>query len=141
VGERALPTIGPFARPPARARCKARQIDPLRPTIDLVVITFNEPLEPYSTGSPANYRLVQVWPANRSAAGKNLVCHIVHDPKTSTTTLVLDRALGPTARYELTINGTHPSGVRGRSGVYLDGLRNGRPGSVYRAVIDGRTVY
>jgi hypothetical protein len=53
----------------------------------------------------------------------------VYDPTTHTVTLHTARPVHLFAQYRLVVNGSTPTGVRGASGLLLDGKGSGQPGS------------
>jgi parallel beta-helix repeat protein len=91
------------------------------------VLTFSTALDPVSAEDVANYQLNQI-------SGKRIgraipIAAAVYDPTTNTVTLETTHQVYLFARYRLVVNGSTPTGVAGATGLLLDGLGNGKPGS------------
>ena len=64
----------------------------------------------------------------------------IYDPFTTAVTLVPAQRLNVHFRYQLTVNGTSATGVRGATGLLLDGNGDGKAGSNYVADITLATL-
>jgi len=104
-----------------------------------LVLTFSSALNPTPADDVNNYQIVTL-----GGHGKNgsLVGHVtrvraaVYNPATLTVTLHTAQRLDLHNRYQLTVNGKTPTGLRGATGVALAG-QNMMPGTNYVAVITG----
>ncbi len=100
----------------------------MRPTI--LVLTFNETLDPLTARNPANYRL--------TLKGHHRPLRIrsaVLSPDGEAVTLHPSRRLPLRFAYRLTVLGTPPSGVTSTSGVYLNAAGPGQAGSDFTTTI------
>lgn len=110
-------------------------------SINKIVLKFNEALDASSARNPGNYSISQTVPGNslgeRGSSQPEAIQSVIYDPKTWTATLIPARSLRTTQRYELTVRGTRPNGVRDRFGTFLDGRGDGRAGTSYVTTIEG----
>jgi hypothetical protein len=104
----------------------------MQPTV--LVISFNQPLDPASAGSLSNYKITD--PAGRSVRIRSAVL----DGETNTVTLRPEVRIDLHHTYHLTVIGTGPGGVRNAKGVLLDGTNTGKPDGDYRCTLNWRNV-
>ncbi len=96
---------------------------------NVLVLTFNLPLDALTAKSLANYRLV------RAANGSVIpVRSARYDAGSQSVTLLPKPRLPLNQTYVLTVNGTPPSGLTTTVGAFLAGT--GQPGSDYVASIN-----
>jgi type VI secretion system secreted protein VgrG len=88
-----------------------------------IVITFNSALDPVPAENVANY--VIVGPGKHHVKVKSAR----YNPLSHSVTLALVQRLSLHKTYMLTINGTPPAGLKNPAGLFLDGAKNGQPGS------------
>jgi hypothetical protein len=128
------PDPGPSLTTPTRVVSVERVGYHARPTS--LVVAFNTPLDAASAEDLANYRLTvagQARPIPLIAA--------TYDAATETVTLQPNRLLPLRRRYELTVVGTPPGGVKGADGQFLDGGEGqGGRGSNYVTTITRRNL-
>ncbi len=99
-----------------------------------LLLNFNGPLDPTSAQNPSNYQIL-------GPGGHRItVVSAIYDPATQTVTLVPAGRLNIHWKYRLTVNGTAPSGLTNPSGILLDGVGNGQPGSNYVTSITWRNL-
>jgi uncharacterized repeat protein (TIGR01451 family) len=105
-----------------------------RPTI--LVLTFDEPLDPVRAQNLGNYQIV--------ALGCNphriRIKEAVYDAVTRTVTLKPVQLLNLHHRFRLTVIGTAPSGLTDISGNLLDGRKTGSPGSNFVTIVTARNL-
>ncbi len=107
----------------------------------LLTLAFSGPLDLASAQDAANYHIALLNRFGRPLPGHTIpVREAIYDPATFSVTLVPAQRLDVHYRYELTVNGTTSTGVRGASGLLIDGAGTGQPGSDYTAVIDRSTL-
>jgi streptogramin lyase len=99
-----------------------------------LVLKFSGPLVAKAAMNSANYELMSARGLPIGIAGAS------YDATNDTVTLHLKRKLDLHRVYELTVNGTAPSGLAGTSGLFLDGADNGSPGSDYATSITGSNL-
>jgi hypothetical protein len=104
----------------------------MQPTV--VVLNFNEPLDPTSAVNLSNYRITD--PHGRLVHIKSAV----FDAETNTVTLRPGERINLHHRYHLTVIGTGPSGVRNTQGQLLDGSDSGHADSNYAGTLTWRNV-
>ena len=96
-----------------------------------LVLTFSSALAATPAENINNYQIMtmdgQVIPVSSA----------VYDPATLTVTLVPSQLLSLHTFYQLTVNGTAPSGLTGATGLLLDGAGNGIPGSNFVTMFGG----
>ena len=90
----------------------------MQPTV--LVVSFNEALDPTSAVNPDNYRITD--PAGRSVRIKSAV----FDAETNTVTLRPADRINLHHTYQLTLVGTGPDGIRNTQGELLDGANTGK---------------
>jgi len=96
-----------------------------------LVLTFSSALDATPAENVNNYQIVTM-------GGVVIpVSTAVYDPATFTVTLFPTQLLSLHTFYQLTVNGTTPSGLTGATGVPLDGLGNGTPGTNYVKMFSG----
>ena len=96
-----------------------------------LVLTFSTALNPTPAQNVNNYQIV-------TEDGTVIpVTSAVYDPTTLTVTLIPAQLLTLTAIYQLTVNGTTPSGLTSATGVLLDGAGNGTPGTNFVRMFSG----
>jgi hypothetical protein len=91
----------------------------------MLVLTFNQPLDPTRAQNTANYTVT--GPSGSSIA----VTSAVYSSANNTVTLSFNQLLNVHQTYTLTVNGMAPNGVTGTNGLLLDGANTGHPGSNY----------
>jgi hypothetical protein len=95
------------------------------------VLTFSTALDPVSAQDVANYRLNRI---HGDHLGQDIpITAAVYDPIAHTVTLEPAHRVYLFAHYRLLVNGSTPTGVKGATGLLLDGNGNGQPGSDYMA--------
>ena len=96
-----------------------------------LVLTFSAALNPTPAQDVKNYQIA-------TADGTVIpVTSAVYDPTALTVTLIPAQLLTLTAMYQLTVNGTAPSGLTSATGVLLDGAGNGTPGTNFVRMFSG----
>ena len=96
-----------------------------------LVLTFSSALDPTPAQNVNNYQIA-------TADGTVIpVTSAVYDPTALTVTLIPAQLLTLTAFYQLTVNGTTPSGLTSATGVPLDGAGNGTPGTNFVRMFSG----
>jgi hypothetical protein len=112
-----------------------------QPTV--VVLQFNEALDPARAQDPRNYTFVTLGGPGR---GGSHVGHIipvsfaVYDSATHRVFLYPSELLDIHNFYRLTVNGAAPSGLTDTQGTLLDGNADGNPGSNYVTIISLKTL-
>jgi hypothetical protein len=104
----------------------------MQPTV--LVLTFNDGLDPTSAQDLSNYKLV--GPAGRSLSIRSAV----YDPTSNTVTLRPGTRVDLHDTYQLTVIGTGVKGVTNTQGTLLDGADSGQPGSNYTAALTWKNV-
>jgi Bacterial Ig-like domain (group 3) len=99
-----------------------------------LVLLFDQPMDAAGAENPANY--VIIGPRGQTIRVKSAVL----DPGSMAVTLSLRERLNVHLRYTLIVEGASPGGLRGTSGLLLDGAGNGVPGSDYVAPITFRNL-
>ena len=100
----------------------------------VLVLSFNDGLDPTSAQNLSNYKIV--GPDGRSVS----IGSAVFDAATNTVTLRPTSRINLHHTYHLTVIGTGPHGVTDSQGVLLDGANNGKPGSNYTGTLTWRNV-
>jgi hypothetical protein len=95
----------------------------MQPTV--LVLTFNDGLDPASAENMANYKIVD--PSGRPVAVES----VNFDAALNTVTIRPRTRINLHHTYELTVIGTGANGVRDTEGRLLDGANTGVPGSDY----------
>jgi hypothetical protein len=94
------------------------------------VLTFSSALDPTRARDRHNYTLRSVGP--KGHVGERIpIVAAVYNPLADTVTLHPVHRLYLFRSYKLVVNGMPPAGLAGPTGVLLDGLGNGIPGSDY----------
>jgi type VI secretion system secreted protein VgrG len=100
----------------------------------LVVLQFNEPLDPVPAQNPSNY-IIQNFKSRpvgiRSA---------VYDPATDTVLLRPGQRLNLHHPAQLLVMGTSPTGLTNTNGILLDGADTGQPGSNFSTFLRRRNL-
>ena len=97
----------------------------MQPT--MFVLTFNSALDPTRAQDVNNYQLV---PLTGSEAGRPItITSAVYNPTTNTVTLLPATLVNVFQQYQLTVNGTSPSGLTDTSGHFLSGQGPNQPGT------------
>jgi hypothetical protein len=104
----------------------------MQPTV--VVVTFNDPLDPTSAVNLSSYRITD--PSGHAVAIKSAV----FDAATNSVTLRTAERINLHHTYHFTVIGTGKNGVRNMQGVLLDGAGTGSPGSNYTGTLTWRNV-
>jgi hypothetical protein len=127
----ALPQIV-NAPPPPAVVALARFGFHAQPTV--LVLIFSQALDPARARNVAEYHLVTVVKGRHGQlhAGKTLaIARAVYNPKNLTVSLVPAKRLKVNGLYQLTVNGTPPTGLTDPYGQFLDGAGNGQSGTNY----------
>jgi hypothetical protein len=90
----------------------------------MLVLTFNQPLDPTRAQNTANYMVT-------GPSGTITVTSAVYSSANNTVTLSFNQLLNIHQTYMLTVNGMAPNGLTGTNGLLLDGANTGHPGSNY----------
>ena len=104
----------------------------MQPTV--LVVSFNEALDPVSAVNLNNYRITD--PAGRSVRIRSAV----FDAATNTVTLRPADRINLHHTYHLTLVGTGPGGIRNTQGELLDGANTGSADSDYTGTLTWRNV-
>ena len=109
-----------------------------RNTSTTIVIQFNEALDAGHAQATTNYTVLSTGMHGRFGKGSKrmIVKSAVYNATTETVTLHMSRPLNVRQRYQLTVNGSSPGGVKGVGGIMLDVARNGQRGKDYVAILD-----
>jgi hypothetical protein len=108
-----------------------------------LVLTFSSALDAASAHDMKDYQIITLGGHGRGGAligHSTAVREATYDPSTFTVTLAPVHRLDIHNRYRLTVDGTTRTGVRGISGLLLDGNGDGNPGSNFVAEINRRTL-
>ncbi len=103
------------------------------------VLTFSSPLDPARASDVSNYTLTQLI-HGRFAGPVIPITSAVYNATTDAVTLSFPRKLKLRATYLLVVNGTTSTGIASPSGVLLDGLNNGVPGSNASWLVSGHSL-
>jgi hypothetical protein len=104
----------------------------MQPTV--VVVTFNDPLDPTSAVNRSNYRITD--PSGHRVGIESAV----FDAATNSVTLRTANRINLHHTYDFTVIGTGQNGVRNTHGVLLDGADTGSPGNNYTGTLTWRNV-
>ncbi len=104
----------------------------MQPTV--LVLTFNEALDPTSAENVKNYKIVG------PAGGPLGIASAVYDPTGHTVTLKPKERIDLHDTYHLKVVGTGPLGVMSEDDIMLDGVGDGLPGSDYVASLTWRNL-
>jgi hypothetical protein len=108
-----------------------------------LVLTFSSALDPTRAQNVNNYQIVTTGGHGKNG---NLIGHLtpvssaVYDPTNLTVTVFPAQRLDLHNLYQLAVTGTPPNGLTSVTGVPLDGVRNGKPGTDYVVVISGKLL-
>jgi hypothetical protein len=97
-----------------------------------LVLIFSQALDPARARNTAEYQLVTVTKGRHGKlhVGKSIaVVRAVYNPANKTVILGLAKRLNVHSLYQLTVNGTPPSGLTDPYGQFLDGAGNGQAGT------------
>ncbi len=108
-----------------------------QPTV--LVLTFNEGLDPATASNAANYRIVRLGPHAKSGYAI-AIDRIAYDPAARTVSLHTLRRLNVHDRFELIVDGTSTHAVGDRALHALDGDKTGKAGSDYVGQIDWSAI-
>ncbi len=93
------------------------------------VLTFDQPLNPTAAQNVSNYTIV---PMTGAGAGSPIaLSSAVYNSSNDTVTLLTVNPVYLYATYQLTVNGTSPSGLSNTTGQFLEGQGTGHPGTNY----------
>jgi hypothetical protein len=99
-----------------------------------LVLTFSTALDPTSAEDVANYKLNEI---HGKHVGRAIpIKAVVYDASAKTVTIEPAHRLSLFHHYRLLVNGSTPTGVKGATGLLLDGKGNGQPGSDYVATFE-----
>jgi hypothetical protein len=104
----------------------------MEPTV--LVVSFNEPLDPSSAVSLSNYNIT--GPTGRSDPIRSAVLNA----EANTVTLQPKQRIDLHHTYHLTVIGTGPGGVRNTRGIHLDETSTGTPDGNYKCTVNWRNV-
>ena len=108
-----------------------------------LVLTFSEPLDAITAESRANYLLVSAGPDHRFGARDDRAVRIrtiQYDAAARTVTIRPAHRLPLRRRFQLTILGTPPTGLKDTAGFFLDGAGTGQEGTNYVIVISDKLL-
>jgi hypothetical protein len=96
-----------------------------------IVLTFDEPMNPYLAQLTSNYVFRPVIRGRVQSKPRQAirVASAVYDPVSQTVTLRTAKRLNLSQVYQITVNGSAPQGLTNVSGILLDGKGNGLAGS------------
>ncbi len=104
-----------------------------QPTV--LVLTFNEGLDPSTATSAANYRIVPLGPHAKSGHAI-AIDRVAYNPAARTVTLHPSHRLNVHDRFELIVDGTSAHGIVDLALQALDGGKTGKAGSDYVGKIE-----
>ncbi len=104
------------------------------------VLSFDEPMDPALVQLTSNYVFRRVFRGHVLTGPRSTfrVKSAVYNSATQTVRLTTARSLCLHMVYQLTVNGSAPSGLTNVSGVLLDGLGDGQPGTSYVVSFTGK---
>jgi hypothetical protein len=108
-----------------------------------LVLTFSTPLDPATAVDVNNYQLSIIRGVGRGGNLPGLLIRVreaLYNPEAQTVTIVPARRLDIHNLYLLTVNGSAAGGIKGASGLLLDGTGNGTPGTNYAAIFSRKTL-
>jgi Bacterial Ig-like domain (group 3)/Right handed beta helix region len=108
-----------------------------------LVLTFNTALDAASAENVHAYHIVAGSGRGRAGtlAGRKVgIRKAIYNPSALTVTLVPAHRLDVHDTYRLMVDGTTQAGLRGPSGILLDAIAVGNPGTNYHALITWRTL-
>jgi hypothetical protein len=104
----------------------------MQPTV--VVVTFNDPLDPTSAVNLNSYRITD------SSGRQVRIASAVFDAETNSVTLRTASRINLHHTYHFTVMGTGQNAVRNTQGILLDGANTGSPGSNYAGTLTWRNA-
>jgi hypothetical protein len=108
-----------------------------------LVVTFSKPLNATTAESRANYLLVSAGPDHRFGTrddGAIGISSIQYDAASRTVTIRPTHRLPLHRRFQLTILGTPPSGLKDTAGFFLDGAGTGKEATNYVVIITDKLL-
>lgn len=135
------PDIGAFELQPPTVLVIQRHGVHLQPT--KLVITFSQPMDAARAEALTNYSLVSAGPDHRFGTRNDHAIRlrsVVYAAASNTVTIQPIHRLPLQSVYQLTIRGTPTAGLTDNSGLFLDGVGTGQPGSDYIARITGKLL-
>ena len=108
-----------------------------------LIVTFNRPMDAASAEDLANYRLVSAGPDHRFGTRDDRAVRIrtiQYDAAARTVTIRPAHRLPLRRRFQLTILGTPPTGLKDTAGFFLDGAGTGQEGTNYVIVISDKLL-
>jgi CSLREA domain-containing protein len=121
-----------LAPPPPAVVALARFGFHAQPTV--LVLIFSQALDPARAENVAEYQLVTVVKGRhgRLKVGPHIaIATATYDPTNKTVSLRLAKPLSLHKLYQLTVNGTPPTGLTDPYGQFIDGAGNGHAGTNY----------
>ena len=104
-----------------------------QPTV--LVLTFNEGLDPSTASDAANYRIVPLGPHGKFGHAI-AIDRVAYNPAARTVTLHPSRRLNIHDRFELIVDGTSTHGIVDLALQALDGGKTGKAGNDYVGKIE-----
>ncbi len=108
----------------------------------LLVLTFNEQLDPDTAGNPNNYLVYSPGRNGYIGSPQDVLDEIMtgyYNSTNNTVTLVMAEPLRLSQLHRIIVVGTGPTAITDVNGVALDGQSNGVPGSNYSTIF-GRGI-
>jgi CSLREA domain-containing protein len=124
--------VAPNGDPPPTIEAVQRFGIHREPTV--VVISFNEALDPTSAVNLNNYKIT--GPSDRTVP----ISSVVFNADSNTVTLRPAKRINLHDTYHLTVIGTGPNGVRSSHDVLLDGTDSGAPDGDYKGTLNWQNV-
>ncbi len=113
----------------------------LQPTT--LIVTFSRSMDAASAENLADYRLVSAGPDHRFGTRDDRavpIRSVQYDTASDTVTILPVHRLRLRQRFQLTILGTPPDGLKDTAGLFLGGARTGQAGSNYVIVITDKLL-
>jgi Bacterial Ig-like domain (group 3)/Beta-propeller repeat len=133
-----LPVVGPSAATDGPLVMNLQRFGyHSQPTV--LVLTFNEALDPSTASNPANYAIVPIGPHGKFDH-PIVVSRIAYDPTSRTVRLRPSRRLNVHDRFELVVDGTSTHGVVDLALRAMDGGKTGKAGSDYIGQIGWKAI-
>ncbi len=108
-----------------------------------LVVIFSHPMDAASAEDLSDYRLVSAGPDHRFGTRDDRAIRISsmqYDAASHTVTIVPAYRLPLRRRFQLTLLGTPPTGLKDAAGLFLDGAGTGLEGSNYVIVINDKLL-
>jgi hypothetical protein len=108
-----------------------------------LVVTFSQPMDAASVQDLANYQLVLAGPDHHFGTRDDRAIRIKavqYNTASETATIRPAHRLPLRREFQLTIVGTPPTGLKGISGLFLDGAGTGETGTNYVIVINDKLL-